>query len=85
VGRKFSEKGDVQRVSHTSFAYLAHSKLMIYIQARELVIQSDGIEQTRALAQDYVDKAAKAISGFPESEAKVGLIEMCSKVMKRKK
>lgn len=54
-------------------------------QARDLVIQSDGIEQTRALAQDYVDKAVKAISGFPDSEAKVGLIEMCSKVMKRRK
>lgn len=53
-------------------------------QARELVVQSDGIEQTRALAQDYVDKAARAIAFFPESEAKVGLIEMCSKVMKRR-
>ncbi|KAF2174104.1 hypothetical protein M409DRAFT_48981 [Zasmidium cellare ATCC 36951] len=54
-------------------------------KARDLVIQSDGIEQTRALAQDYVDKAARAISGFPESEAKVGLIDMCSKVMSRRK
>jgi hexaprenyl-diphosphate synthase len=60
--------------------------ILIYIcQARDLVIQSDGIEQTRALAQDYVDKAAKAISAFPDSEAKVGLIEMCSKVMKRRR
>lgn len=55
------------------------------MQARNLVIQSDGIEQTRALAQDYVDRAARAISGFPESDAKVGLIDMCSKVMKRRK
>ena len=54
-------------------------------QARELVLQSDGIEQTRALAQDYVDKAARAIATFPDSEAKVGLIDMCSKVMKRRK
>lgn len=53
-------------------------------QARTLVIQSDGIEQTRALAQDYVDKAIRAIAGFPESDAKVGLIDMCSKVMKRR-
>ena len=59
--------------------------LICICQARDLVIQSDGIEQTRALAQDYVDKATKAISAFPESEAKVGLIEMCSKVMKRRK
>lgn len=50
-----------------------------------MVIESDGIEQTRALAQDYVDKAARAISGFPDSEAKTGLIDMCSTVMKRRK
>ena len=49
------------------------------------MIQSDGIEQTRALAQNYVDQAAYAISGFPDSEAKVGLIDMCSKVMMRRK
>ena len=55
------------------------------MQARELVIESDGIEQTRALAQDYVDRAARAIQSFPESEAKVGLMEMCSKVMQRRK
>lgn len=55
------------------------------LQARNLVIESDGIEQTRALAQDYVDKAAQAISGFPDSDAKKGLIDMCSKVMSRRK
>lgn len=49
------------------------------------MISSNGIEQTRALAQDYVDKAARAISSFPESEAKVGLIDMCAKVMSRRK
>ena len=47
--------------------------------------QSSGLEQTRALAQEYVDKAIEAISFFPESEAKNGLIEMCTKVMKRRK
>ncbi|KAK5137205.1 hypothetical protein LTR08_000710 [Meristemomyces frigidus] len=47
-------------------------------KARQIVIESDGIEQTRALAQDYVDRAARAISGFPDSEAKVGLIDMIS-------
>ncbi|CAK1366905.1 unnamed protein product [Cercospora beticola] len=45
-------------------------------KARDIVMQSNGIEQTRALAQDYVDKAAQAIAGFPESEAKVGLLNM---------
>lgn len=47
--------------------------------------QSSGLEQTRALAQEYVDKAIEAISFFPESDAKNGLIEMCTKVMKRRK
>ncbi len=54
-------------------------------QAREIVVQSDGIEQTRALAQEYADNAARAISSFPDSEAKTGLLDMCSKVMKRRK
>lgn len=47
--------------------------------------RSDGLEQTRALAQDYADKAANAIRSFPDSEAKDGLIEMCVKTMKRRK
>ncbi|KAH6896695.1 isoprenoid synthase domain-containing protein [Thelonectria olida] len=54
-------------------------------RARELVLQSDGIEQTRALAQDYADKAIQAIAHFPDSEAKDGLIEMAEKTLKRQK
>ncbi|KAL0467882.1 isoprenoid synthase domain-containing protein [Neurospora intermedia] len=54
-------------------------------RARELVLQSNGIEQTRALAQDYAEKAIEAISGFPDSEAKDGLIEMAVKTLKRNK
>lgn len=53
--------------------------------AKDLVSRSDGLEQTRALAQEYADKATNAIQGFPESEAKDGLIEMCVKTMKRRK
>ncbi len=53
--------------------------------ARELVARSDGLEQTRALAQEYADKAAHAVSRFPDSDAKEGLIEMCVKTMKRRK
>jgi hexaprenyl-diphosphate synthase len=48
-------------------------------------MQSDGIEQTRALAQDYAEKAIEAISGFPDSEAKDGLIEMAMKTLQRQK
>ncbi|KAL1998526.1 hypothetical protein VTN02DRAFT_6017 [Thermoascus thermophilus] len=54
-------------------------------RARELVARSDGLEQTRALAQDYADKAAAAINGFPDSDAKACLIEMCEKTMNRRK
>ena len=49
------------------------------------MLQSNGIEQTRALAQDYADKAIAAIAHFPESEAKDGLIEMAQKTLKRQK
>lgn len=53
--------------------------------ARDLVLRSDGLVQTRALAQEYADKAADAVNGFPESEAKVGLLEMCVNATKRRK
>jgi hexaprenyl-diphosphate synthase len=48
-------------------------------------MQSNGIEQTRALAEDYAEKAIEAISSFPDSEAKDGLIEMAVKTLKRQK
>ncbi|KAJ5692156.1 Terpenoid synthase [Penicillium macrosclerotiorum] len=54
-------------------------------RARELVYKSNGVEQTRLLAQEYADKAVTAISDFPDSEAKSGLIEMAEKTMKRRK
>ncbi|KAL8693834.1 MAG: hypothetical protein Q9224_003682 [Gallowayella concinna] len=53
--------------------------------ARELVARSTGLEQTRALAQEFADKAVQAISGFPDCEAKQGVIEMCTKTMKRRR
>jgi len=59
--------------------------MVLPLQARELVARSDGLEQTRALAQDYADKAAAAIDVFPDSEAKACLIEMCKKTMNRRK
>lgn len=54
-------------------------------KARDIVLASDGIAQTRALAQDYADRARAAIAGFPDSDAKTGLLEMCAKVMNRRK
>ncbi|KAL8802485.1 MAG: hypothetical protein Q9182_003793 [Xanthomendoza sp. 2 TL-2023] len=53
--------------------------------AKELVARSTGLEQTRALAQEFADKAVQAISGFPDCEAKQGLIEMCTKTTKRRR
>ncbi|KAH0543310.1 hypothetical protein FGG08_002373 [Glutinoglossum americanum] len=54
-------------------------------RARALVSRSDGVEQTRALAQEFADKAVAAINGFPDCEAKEGLVEICVKTMKRRK
>ncbi|KAB8267134.1 terpenoid synthase [Aspergillus minisclerotigenes] len=54
-------------------------------RARELVYQSNGVEKTRVLAQEYADKAKAAISSFPDSEAKDGLLQMCEKTMNRRK
>ncbi|KAK5995455.1 putative hexaprenyl pyrophosphate synthase [Cladobotryum mycophilum] len=54
-------------------------------RARKLVLQSDGIEQTRALAHDYAEKAIAALADFPDSEAKDGLIDMAHKTIKRQK
>jgi len=89
VGRKFAADGDVSKVSILSTLVVFHDykimSLTVTFQARELVLSSDGIAQTRALAQDYIDKARSAIAGFPESEAKNGLLEMCGKVMNRRK
>ncbi|SPO07613.1 related to Probable hexaprenyl pyrophosphate synthase, mitochondrial [Cephalotrichum gorgonifer] len=53
--------------------------------ARELVLKSNGIEQTRALAESYANQAAAAIEAFPDSEAKEGLLQMTRDVLKRKK
>ena len=83
VGRKFAEQGDVEKVC--SLILLIPGARLTTEKARQLVLESDGIEQTRALAQDYADKAIAAIDSFPESEAKTGLIEMSAKTMKRRK
>ncbi|RMZ88714.1 hypothetical protein DV736_g4063, partial [Chaetothyriales sp. CBS 134916] len=48
-------------------------------RARDIVVASNGIEQTRALAQEYADKAIAAISAFPPGDAKAGLEGMCVK------
>ncbi|KAK6863770.1 hexaprenyl pyrophosphate synthase [Apiospora arundinis] len=54
-------------------------------RARDIVQKSDGIEQTRALAEDYCQQAIAALDTFPDSDAKDGLIEMAMKTLQRKK
>ncbi len=78
------------------FAWKQHAQLGVVVgrkfagegdvqMARELVARSDGLEQTRALAQGYADRAVDALKGLADSEAKDGLVEMCVKTMKRRK
>ena len=62
-----------------------HEQRLTHSQARALVLQGDGLEQTRALAEEYAHRAIAAISGFPDSEAKDGLVEMAIKTLKRRK
>lgn len=89
VGRKFARDGDVDKVSSARAPLgmprpaplLTHA----HAQARELVLQSDGIEQTRALAHSYSERAVAAIAGFPASDAKDGLVDMAEKTVKRQK
>ncbi|KAH7322697.1 hypothetical protein B0I35DRAFT_349743 [Stachybotrys elegans] len=53
--------------------------------AREMVLRSDGIEQTRALAHDYAQRAIAAIADFPDGDAKDGLVEMAHRTIQRRK
>lgn len=55
------------------------------VRARQLVLETDGIEQTRALAEEYIEKAIQSLSEFPDSEAKEGLVEMAMKTIQRRK
>lgn len=82
VGRKFAEDGDVRRVG---LFCIWGKTVLTNIQARELVLQSNGLEQTRALAEAYANRAITAIQDFPESEAKDGLVEMAIKTLTRRK
>ncbi|KAK9382626.1 isoprenoid synthase domain-containing protein [Kockiozyma suomiensis] len=53
--------------------------------ARKLVAESDGVEQTRVLAQAYCDKAREYMHKFPNSTAKEALLDMADTVLNRKK
>ncbi|KAF9993692.1 coq1 putative hexaprenyl diphosphate synthase [Modicella reniformis] len=53
--------------------------------AWNLVLKSQGLEQTRRLAQSHCQKAIAAISQLPDSQAKMALIQLTEMALVRKK
>ncbi|EGG25392.1 trans-prenyltransferase [Cavenderia fasciculata] len=53
-------------------------------EARSLVFKSRGIEMTRALATEYINKAIEILIQFPKSEARDVLILLCHTIVTRK-
>jgi len=53
-------------------------------KARDLVLRSSGVQRTRALAQEYADKAKEVLLDLPESEAKTALEVLAERVIGRK-
>ncbi|KAI6246914.1 putative hexaprenyl pyrophosphate synthase, mitochondrial [Erysiphe necator] len=53
-------------------------------RARHLVLHSDGLNRTRSLAEKYAQKAIESIKIFPPSDAKIGLEEIATKMVRRK-
>lgn len=54
-------------------------------RAYALLMQSDGLEQTRQLAISHAQQAVDALAPLPESEAKQALIHLCYIVLARDK
>jgi len=54
-------------------------------KAYELVFKSTGIEKTKKLAQEHIEKAIKAISVLKDSKAKQGLLDLAEMVITRNK
>ncbi|RPA73016.1 terpenoid synthase [Ascobolus immersus RN42] len=55
------------------------------VKARSLVVESNGLARTKALAESYCQAAIDALACLPDSEAKEGLIAVVEKALKRKK
>ncbi|KAI8800200.1 isoprenoid synthase domain-containing protein [Cladochytrium replicatum] len=53
--------------------------------AKERVFRSDSIQRTRKLAAKYCENAVRALSGLPDSPAKLALIQLTNSVLTRKK
>jgi hexaprenyl-diphosphate synthase len=83
IQRKFENEGDVEMAGPRDlFEGAPHSSLL---QARDLVRRSSGVERTRALAQQYVDKAREIAVLIPSSEAREALFALADMVISRKR
>ena len=51
--------------------------------AFKMVIESNGMEETKILAKKYAKAAAQSISSFRESESKQGLYDLIDAVIDR--
>jgi len=54
-------------------------------QAFQLVLNSNGLDETRELARSHCDKAVKSLEHLTESKYKDGLIALCEQVLHRLK
>jgi len=83
IERKFKQPGDVELVRQfhtTSSDFLLTFK---FLQARDYVRRSSGVERTRELAQAHADKAKELLSYLPDSDAKNALYALGDRVVKR--
>jgi len=93
IQRKFREAGDVEKVfiplvlSILETQYLTHICKPFFFpfqKARDLVLRSSGVQRTRALAQEYANKAKAVLQDLPESEARTALEVLAERVIGRK-
>ncbi|TLD20381.1 hypothetical protein PspLS_08460 [Pyricularia sp. CBS 133598] len=71
------------------FAWKTHPELGAligrrFVQEGDVQMQSNGIEQTRSLAEEYCRQIIAAPGTFPDSGAKQGLVEMALLTLQRK-
>jgi geranylgeranyl pyrophosphate synthase len=72
IERNFKYEGDVDKVLFVN-------------EAREMVLNSDGITKTRELASAYCEEAKSNIASLPNSDAKSALLELADAVLTRTK
>ena len=88
IARKFENPGDVDLVSTLSPFYIIELRNLRmthgFLQARDLVRRSSGVERTRALALAHTDKARELLQLLPESDARHALEALADRVVRRK-